>query len=531
MQKMIKQILTSRVYEVADETPLDEATELSRKLGNQILLKREDLQPVFSFKIRGAYNRIAQLSTEEMQKGVIAASAGNHAQGVAFSARHLGIPATIVMPATTPQIKVEAVERLGAKVVLHGDNYSEAADFCTTLVAESGMSFIHPFDDELVIAGQGTVADEVLRQNPGPLYAVFVPVGGGGLIAGMATYIKALRPEVKVIGVEPVDSAAMARSLEAGKRVCLDAVGIFADGVAVREVGKLAFAACQQNVDEIIEVDTDELCSGIKAVYQATRSIVEPAGGLALAGLIKYVRREGLQDKTLVAINSGANMNFERLRYVAERTLVGESQEALFAVTIPEQPGALKRFCSDVVGDRNITEFNYRLASRKAAQIFVGISVRNQEERISFSNDLQQAGFANVDLTENELAKSHVRYMVGGRTDAVLDEVLYRFWFPERPGALTRFLAAMGQNWNISLFHYRMQGVIMVGCSLVWRSPQVSSRLCRVFSITLAITILMKPLTLLISCFFSTPSTVTGLRSSGFSHTMLPVQEMHVVLP
>lgn len=458
MQKMIKQILTSRVYEVADETPLDEAVDLSRKLDNKVLLKREDLQPVFSFKIRGAYNRMAHLSPEELKKGVIAASAGNHAQGVAYSARHLGIAATIVMPATTPQIKVEAVERLGAKVLLQGDNYSEAADFCKTLVAETGMTYIHPFDDELVIAGQGTVADELLRQNPGPLHAVFIPVGGGGLIAGMATYIKALRPEVLVIGVEPVDSAAMARSLEAGRRICLDSVGIFADGVAVREVGKLSFAACQQYVDEIIEVDTDELCSGIKAVYQATRSIVEPAGGLALAGLMKYVRREGVQDKVLVAVNSGANMNFERLRYVAERTLVGENQEALFAVTIPEQPGALKRFCSEVVGERNITEFNYRLAGRKAAQIFVGISVRNQQERRSFSHDLEGAGFANVDLTENELAKTHVRYMVGGRTDAAVDEVIYRFWFPERPGALARFLGAMGQNWNISLFHYRMQG-------------------------------------------------------------------------
>lgn len=458
MQKMIKQILTSRVYEVADETPLDEAVDLSRKLDNKVLLKREDLQPVFSFKIRGAYNRMAHLSPEELKKGVIAASAGNHAQGVAYSARHLGIAATIVMPATTPQIKVEAVERLGAKVLLQGDNYSEAADFCKTLVTETGMTYIHPFDDELVIAGQGTVADELLRQNPGPLHAVFIPVGGGGLIAGMATYIKALRPEVLVIGVEPVDSAAMARSLEAGRRICLDSVGIFADGVAVREVGKLSFAACQQYVDEIIEVDTDELCSGIKAVYQATRSIVEPAGGLALAGLMKYVRREGVQDKVLVAVNSGANMNFERLRYVAERTLVGENQEALFAVTIPEQPGALKRFCSEVVGERNITEFNYRLAGRKAAQIFVGISVRNQQERRSFSHDLEGAGFANVDLTENELAKTHVRYMVGGRTDAAVDEVIYRFWFPERPGALARFLGAMGQNWNISLFHYRMQG-------------------------------------------------------------------------
>ncbi len=458
MQKLFKQILTSRVYEAAIETPLDQAPELSRRLGNNILLKREDLQPVFSFKLRGAYNRIAHLDEEQQRRGVIAASAGNHAQGVAYSARQLGLSALIVMPATTPRIKVDAVERLGGEVVLRGDNYSEAADFCRQLIVETGRVYIHPFDDELVIAGQGTVADELLRQNPCRLDAVFVPVGGGGLIAGMATYIKTLRPEIKVIGVEPVDSAAMARSLAAGERVALDSVGIFADGVAVREVGELTFECCRKYVDEIIEVDTDELCSGIKAVYQTTRSIVEPAGGLALAGLMKYIRDRKPQGETLVAVNSGANMNFERLRYVAERTLIGENQEALFAVTIPEQPGALKRFCSEALGDRNITEFNYRLAGREAAQIFVGISVRDQKERRSFSKDLESTGFDNLDLTDNELAKTHLRYMVGGRSDLAKDEVLYRFWFPERPGALTRFLASMGASWNISLFHYRMQG-------------------------------------------------------------------------
>jgi len=458
MQKILRQILTSKVYEAAIETPLDDASILSARLKNRVMLKREDLQPVFSFKLRGAYNHIAHLSDEQQRAGVIAASAGNHAQGVAFSARKLEIPATIVMPETTPQIKVEAVRKLGAMVVLKGDNYSEAAEHCQKLIGETGMTFVHPFDDELVIAGQGTVADELLRQCPGSLDAVFIPVGGGGLLAGMAAYIKALRPEIEVIGVEPVDSAAMARSLEKGRRVKLDSVGIFADGVAVREVGRRSFEIARKYVDRIIEVDTDEICSGIKAVFHATRSIVEPAGALGMAGLQKYVRQTGCEGETLVAINSGANMNFERLRYVAERTLVGERQEALFAVSIPERPGALRQFCADLVCDRNITEFNYRLASREAAQIFVGISVRDGDERLRFSQQLAEAGFANTDLTDNELAKTHVRYMVGGRSAEVSGERLYRFWFPERPGAMTRFLSAMGESWNISLFHYRLQG-------------------------------------------------------------------------
>lgn len=458
MQKLLKQILTSRVYEAAIESPLDEAPVLSRQLGNRVLLKREDLQPVFSFKLRGAYNRIAHLSREERECGVITASAGNHAQGVAFSAQKLNIPATIVMPVTTPTIKIEAVKRFGAIVELHGDNYSEAAERCAELVEQTGMTFIHPFDDELVIAGQGTVADELLRQNPGSIHAVFIPVGGGGLLAGMASYIKALRPEIKVIGVEPVDSDAMARSLEAGRRVRLDSVGIFADGVAVREVGKLTYRICRECVDGIVKVDIDELCSGIKGVFEATRSIVEPAGALALAGLKKYVREQGVQEQTLVAINSGANMNFERLRYVAERTQIGERREALFAVTIPERPGALREFCSDMVGERNITEFNYRLADRERAQIFVGISIADDSERLTFSRQLTKAGFENIDLTDNELAKTHVRYMVGGRSGAAAGEALFRFWFPERPGALGDFLGAMGESWNISLFHYRLQG-------------------------------------------------------------------------
>ncbi len=458
MNHILKLILTSRVYEAAVETPLDVAPGLSLELGNRILLKREDLQPVFSFKLRGAYNRIAHLSPEEMSRGIIAASAGNHAQGVAYSARKLGLRAVIVMPVTTPRIKVSAVEGLGAEVVLHGDNYSEAADHCEKLVRETGMTFIHPFDDELVIAGQGTVADELLRQSSGHLDAVFVPVGGGGLIAGIAAYLKALRPDVRVIGVEPEDSDAMAQSLEAGTPVCLSSVGIFADGVAVREVGALTFELCRRYVDEIVRVDTDELCSAIKSIYQATRSIVEPAGALGMAGLKKYVAERNIAGKTLIAVNSGANMNFERLRYVAERTVIGEKKEALFAVTIPERPGALRTFCSDVVGDRNITEFNYRLAGRDAAHIFVGIAVKGMQERISFSRQLTKAGFENIDLTDNDLAKTHVRYMVGGRSPAVSREFLYRFWFPERPGALSRFLGSMKANWNISLFHYRMHG-------------------------------------------------------------------------
>ncbi|SHI60143.1 threonine dehydratase [Malonomonas rubra DSM 5091] len=458
MQKLIRQILTSKVYEAAHETPLEPAIGLSRELNNNILLKREDLQPVFSFKLRGAYNKIAHLSDQEKQAGVIAASAGNHAQGVAYSARQLGLKVLIVMPATTPLIKVDAVKSLGAKVILHGDNYSEAADRCQELVAETGMTYIHPFDDELVIAGQGTVADELLRQSAGKIDAVFVPVGGGGLIAGIAAYFKALCPEVKVIGVEPYDSDAMYRSLEAGKRITLDSVGIFADGVAVRKIGKLTFDLCRQHVDEIIRVSTDELCGAIKSVYQATRSIVEPAGALATAGLKQYVQKHKINGQTLIAINSGANMNFERLRYVSERTLTGEGRESLFAVSIPEKPGALRYFCEHVLAEANITEFSYRLADRSEAQLFLGISVNSEEDRDNFSARLTGQGFRNIDLTNNELAKTHLRYMIGGRSAEATRERLFRFWFPERPGALTQFLADMGADWNISLFHYRNQG-------------------------------------------------------------------------
>lgn len=458
MQTMLRKILTSKVYEAAVETPLEEAAVLSRQLNNRILLKREDLQPVFSFKLRGAYNKIAHLSDAEKTSGVIAASAGNHAQGVAFSARKLGLKALIVMPATTPEIKVTAVKALGAEVVLYGDNYSEAAEECARLAARNGMTYIHPFDDELVIAGQGTVADELLRQSAGKLDAVFVPVGGGGLIAGIACYLKALCPDVRVIGVEPCDSDAMHRSLEAGRQVRLDSVGIFADGVAVREVGDRTFKLCSQYVDEIVRVTTDEICGAIKSIYQATRSIVEPAGALGVAGIKQYLRSHKLSGKTLVAINSGANMNFERLRYVAERTQTGEERESLFAVTIPEKPGALRHLCNDVLGDTNITEFSYRLSTRSEAHIFVGVSLGGAEARAGFSQLLTQMGYANTDLTDNELAKTHLRYMIGGRSPEAIREKLYRFWFPERPGALSRFLADMGANWNISLFHYRTIG-------------------------------------------------------------------------
>jgi threonine dehydratase len=484
MQKLLKQILTSKVYEAAVETPLEESAFLSQLLGNHVLLKREDLQPVFSFKIRGAYNRIANLDEQEKSRGVITASAGNHAQGVAYSGQKLGIRTTIVMPVTTPEIKIAAVRSFGAEVVLFGDNYSEAADHCAELVARTGMVFIPPFDDELVIAGQGTIANELLRQTAGKIDAVFVPVGGGGLLAGIAVFLKSLCPDVKVIGVEPIDSDAMAKSLAAGRRVKLKSIGIFADGVAVREVGQLTFDICRKYVDEIILVDVDQICSAIRSAYQATRSIVEPAGALALAGLKKYVRERNVTGQTLVAINSGANMNFDRLRYVAERTMIGEKQEALFAVTIPELPGSLRRFCRDVVGERNITEFNYRLSGRHAAHIFVGIAINGDEQRRLFHRQLSEHGFNNIDLTDNDLAKTHVRYMVGGRSSDVRDERLFRFWFPERPGALARFLETMGADWNISLFHYRSQGGdfgrVLVGLEIPkGQESQLKTFLCK----------------------------------------------------
>ncbi|MBF0193381.1 MAG: threonine ammonia-lyase, biosynthetic [Magnetococcales bacterium] len=458
LDSLLRLILTARVYEAAVETPLEYAPSLSESLGNTVFLKREDLQPVFSFKLRGAYNKIANLSDEDKSKGIIAASAGNHAQGVAYSAKKLNLKALIIMPLTTPTIKVEAVRRMGAQVQLHGDNYSEAAELCNSLAKEKNMTFIHPFDDELIIAGQGTVGDEIMRQSGGRVDAIFIPIGGGGLISGVAAYVKALNPNIKIIGVEPEDSDAMARSLAANELVELDSVGIFADGVAVRKVGKLTFDLCQKHIDEVVRVNTDAICGAIKASFLATRAIVEPAGALALAGLQKWVTDNNIQGQRLVAINSGANMNFERLRYIAERTLVGEQREALFAVSIPEKPDSLRRFCDNVVEDRNITEFRYRLATRSEAHIFFGMTMSPKENRQDIIKLAKESGFNCTDLTENELAKTHVRHMVGGRAKTAKNERLFRFWFPERPGALSKFLNAMGKTWNISLFHYRLHG-------------------------------------------------------------------------
>jgi threonine dehydratase len=457
MESLLKDILTARVYDVAVRTPLDRAERLSARLGCEVLLKREDLQPCFSFKVRGAHNRIAHLSEAERKRGVICASAGNHAQGVALSARHLGLAATVVMPVTTPRIKVDAVRGLGAEVVLTGDSYSDAYAHCQTLVHETGRVFIHPFDDPLVIAGQGTIGHELLQQCAG-LDAVYVPVGGGGLIAGIAAFIKALRPETRVIGVNAQGSEAMRQSLQAERRVTLNDVALFADGVAVKQVGALAFEIARACVDEIVTVNTDEICSAIKAIYEDTRSIVEPAGALGVAGLLRHSSARDVRGQTLAAINSGANMNFERLHFVAERTRTGEKREALFAVTIPERPGALRAFCEQVVGDHAITEFNYRLSERTRAHIFVGVAVRGDDERRALSGKLEQAGFPALDITGNELAKSHVRHMVGGHSSEARREVLYAFEFPERPRALADFLRAMHPDWNISLFHYRMHG-------------------------------------------------------------------------
>jgi len=457
IDSMLRLILTSRVYDVAHDTPLEVAPRLSRQLGNTVLLKREDLQPVFSFKIRGAYNRIAHLSADERARGVITVSAGNHAQGVAYAARHLGLAATIVMPQTTPGIKVQAVRDMGATVVLSGDSFDDAKAECERLTRATGRVFIPPFDDPLVIAGQGTIATEMLRHRLGDIAAVFVPVGGGGLIAGIGAYIKALKPGVKVIGVEPIEADAMKRSLAAGRRVVLDQVGIFADGVAVREVGVHTFALAKDTVDDVVLVSTDEICAAIKDVFDDTRSILEPAGALAVAGLRRWVNETGTSGVSLAAILSGANMNFDRLRFVVERAEVGEAREALLAVTIPERPGAFRAFCA-AIGRRVVTEFNYRLSSRGGAHIFVGVAITSRDDARELITGLRAEGYETVDLSENELAKLHVRHMVGGRSVDVEREVLCRFEFPERPGALMRFLDALGDRWNISLFHYRNHG-------------------------------------------------------------------------
>ena len=465
----LKKVLTARVYDVARESELEPARNLSARLHNSVYLKREDNQPVFSFKIRGAYNKMVQLSADVLARGVITASAGNHAQGVAYSATRLGCKAVIVVPVTTPQVKIDAMRAFGGptvEIVQHGESYSDAYGHAVKLQAERGLTFVHPFDDPDVIAGQGTVAMEILRQHQGPIYAIFVPIGGGGLAAGVAAYVKAVRPEIRVIGVQAIDSCAMKQSIEAGERVTLTEVGLFADGTAVKLVGEETFRLCRELLDEVITVDTDALCAAIKDVFQDTRSVLEPSGALAVAGAKLYAERDGLEAQTLVAVTSGANMNFDRMRFVAERAEVGEAREAVFAVTIPEERGSFKRFCELVV-TRSVTEFNYRIADAHAAHIFVGVQIKTRGEAVQMANAFIEHGFATVDLSHDELSKQHIRYMVGGHSPLAQDERLLRFEFPERPGALMKFLSSMAPNWNISLFHYRNQGAdtssILVG--------------------------------------------------------------------
>ena len=460
----LEKVLNAQVYDVAVETPLDLAGNLSARVGNKILLKREDLQPVFSFKLRGAYNKIASLSAEKLKRGVICASAGNHAQGVALSAAKVGCRAVIVMPTSTPGIKVNAVKRRGGEVVLFGDSYDEAYAHALELEKSEKMTFVHPFDDPEVIAGQGTIGMEILRQHSrhnGPIHAIFCCVGGGGLIAGVAAYVKRLRPEIRIIGVEAKDADAMTRSLAWGHRVRLDQVGLFADGAAVKFVGEETFHLCKEYVDEMILVDTDAICAAIKDVFEDTRSILEPAGALAVAGAKEYARQHKLKDRNLVAIASGANMNFDRLRFVAERAEVGERREAVLAVTLPEKPGAYKKFLG-LIGKRNVTEFNYRYHDEGAAHVFAGIQVVDRNEADKLVEQLTKHGYPTLDLTDDEMAKNHIRHMVGGHAPQVCDkgmrELLYRFEFPERPGALMNFLTQMSAGWNISLFHYRNHG-------------------------------------------------------------------------
>jgi len=456
-QNYLEKIQNSHVYDVAKVTPLDLQINLSKRIKNNVLLKREDMQPVFSFKIRGAYNKMASLSPEALAKGVIAASAGNHAQGVALSAQKLKCRAVIVMPTTTPQIKIDAVKSRGAEVVLFGDSYSDAYAHSLELEQKEGLTFVHPYDDPDVIAGQGTIAMEILNAHPEPIDAIFCCVGGGGLLAGVAAYIKAVRPEIKVIGVEAKDAEAMTLSLKKGERVALDQVGLFADGAAVKQVGEHTFALCREYVDEMIIVDNDAICAAIKDVFEDTRSILEPAGGLAVAGLKAYAARENLQDRTLVAVASGANMNFDRLRFIAERAEIGEKREAVLAVTIPEKPGAFKSFCR-LLGGRNITEFNYRYSDPQNAHIFVGVAVSDPSESAKLVTALQQKALPTLDLSDNEVAKLHLRHLVGGHAPQAENEKVFRFEFPETPGALMKFLDTMGHDWNISLFHYRNHG-------------------------------------------------------------------------
>lgn len=453
----LDKIKNSRVYEVAKVTPLELQINLSKRINNNVLLKREDMQSVFSFKLRGAYNKMAHLPADVLARGVIAASAGNHAQGVALSAQKLNCRAVIVMPTTTPLIKINAVKARGAEVVLFGDSYSDAYTHALELEKSEGLTFVHPYDDPDVIAGQGTIALEILNSHPEPIEAIFCCVGGGGLLAGIAAYVKAIRPEIKVIGVEAKDAEAMTESLKLGQRVMLDQVGLFADGAAVKQVGEHTFALCQQYVDEMIVVDNDAICAAIKDVFEDTRSILEPAGAIALAGIKEYAKRNHLQDKTLIGIASGANMNFDRLRFVAERAEIGEKREAVLAVTIPEKPGAFKTFCR-LLGDRNITEFNYRYSDPKEAHIFVGVTIANNGEPVKLVNALQSQGLPTLDLTDNEVAKLHLRHLVGGHAPQAEHEKVFRFEFPEKPGALMKFLDTMGHDWNISLFHYRNHG-------------------------------------------------------------------------
>ena len=453
----LEKILNAQVYDVAVETPLDAAPNLSARLGNTILFKREDMQPVFSFKLRGAYNKIARLSPDKLKRGVICASAGNHAQGVALSAAKIGCRAVIVMPTTTPQIKIDAVQSRGGEVVLAGESYDEAYAHALELEKREKLTFVHPFDDPEVIAGQGTIGMEILRQHPKPIDAVFCAIGGGGLISGVAAYIKRLRPETKIIGVETVDADAMAQSLAAGKRVRLKQVGLFADGAAVKYVGEETFRLCQQYVDEVVRVDTDAVCAAIKDVFEDTRAVLEPAGALAVAGAKAYAARHRLKNRTLVAVASGANMNFDRLRFVAERAEVGEQREAVLAVTLPEQPGSYKKFLS-LIGSRNVTEFNYRFNDRKQAHVFVGVQVASRAESLKLVEQLRRSGYPTLDLTDDETAKGHIRHLVGGHAPNVAHELVYRFEFPERPGALMNFLSRMSAGWNISLFHYRNHG-------------------------------------------------------------------------
>jgi threonine dehydratase len=485
----LKKILTSRVYDVAIETPLELAPVLSARIGNQVFFKREDMQSVFSFKLRGAYNKMAHLSAAQLKRGVICASAGNHAQGVALSASRLGCRAVIVMPTTTPAVKIDAVKARGGEVVLFGDSYSDAYDHALALEKKQKLTFVHPFDDPDVIAGQGTIGMEILRQHAGPIDAIFVAIGGGGLIAGVAAYIKAVRPEIKIIGVQTTDSDAMARSLKAGRRITLQDVGLFSDGTAVKQVGEETFRLARLYVDDIILVNTDAVCAAIKDVFTDTRSILEPAGALAVAGAKAYVERAAstkkpVKNQTLVAIACGANMNFDRLRFVAERAEVGEAHEAVFAVTIPEERGSFKRFCQ-LVGTRSITEFNYRISDQKQAHVFVGLQVTARDESEKISKQFQRQGFKTIDLTQDELAKLHIRHLVGGKSALADNELLYRFEFPERPGALMRFLDSLAPNWNISLFHYRSQGGdvgrVLVGLQV----PKKEMKIFREFLATL----------------------------------------------